>query len=365
MWSIEQQQEIADTFYRNFRSVETYYLEKVANQLKQIGTLKSTEINRLEQIAIMNGNIQDVNKQLTIAVNASVEELDKVLLQAGSQQYADSLKYYKANGIKQIDYFDNKTIQALISAVAKETANTMANLSKSTIISKTYTKAIDDAVVAITTGLTDYNTAMAKVIREQATLGVQTQSVEYASGAVRRLDSAVRMNVMDAMHTVTMQVGLETGKEFGTDGVEITSHSNPAPDHLFIDGATMSNAQFETFQNTASRPIGQLNCYHRAIPVIIGVSVPNMTTEERAAKIIKSQEKHEYGGKEKTIYEWTQEQRRLETKIRYQNDVMKIADVMGADITYNQAKAQKSNLMNNYTNMSSKLNLEIEPTRLR
>ncbi len=64
--------------------------------------------------------------------------------------------------------------------------------------------------------------------------------VEYESEKGRhhsqRLDTAVRRNLMDGVRQVSMNVQDEIGKEFGANGVELTVHAYPAPDHAPIQG---------------------------------------------------------------------------------------------------------------------------------
>ncbi len=363
MLTIEEQAKVADLFYDNYREVERAYLDKVASQLKEIGTLNASNIKRVEQLAILNGNVDDITKQLAKATNVSTKEMEEQLTAIATELYGDASKYYTAAGVVQVGIAENVSIQRLISSVADLTGGTMANLSQSTIITQGYTKAVDNAVIAVTSGVSDFNSSMRSTIRGLASSGIQTQTATYASGAVRRLDSAVRMNMMDAMHSVNLGVAQIVGQEFGADGVEITSHSNPAPDHVSIDGAVMTNKQYETFQKSAERPIGQLNCYHFAIPILLDIHKAKMTDAERAKKQASEAQPIAYDGVEKTAYEWSQTQRQLETSMRYQRDIERMAGITGDTILAETAKNQRKIIEAKYKSMSKAVGLNTEMRR--
>ena len=68
-----------------------------------------------------------------------------------------------------------------------------------------------------------------------------TRAVQYESGHTRRVDTAVRMNVLDAMRRMNQRAMEEVGREFGADGVEIDAHMLCAEDHLPYQGQQFSN----------------------------------------------------------------------------------------------------------------------------
>lgn len=360
--SIKTQEKIADLFYDKFRSVETDALNRIAEQIGDIGTLNISNLNKLEQVIIMNGNLSAITEELATLTKTSQKEIEKLLTEIATEQYSSASKFFTASGVKQVSIEQNKALQNIISSVARQTASTMANYSNTTILSTTYQDALDKATLAVVSGVSDYNSSMKSVIRELSSTGISF--VDYKSGNTRRLDSAVRMNMMDAMHQVNMGVAEEVGKEFGADGVEITSHSNPAPDHKQIDGKQMTMKEFERFQKKAKRPIGQFNCYHFAIPIIIGVSEPSMTEKERKAKQKKEDAKVSFGGQSKTKYEWTQEQRKLETQARYYNDTYKMAKTSGNDALKKEAYASLKQTKEAYKKMSDSVGLDYELNRV-
>ena len=154
------------------------------------------------------------------------------------------------------------------------------------------------------------------------------QKIEYKSGYHRRIDSALRMNMQDGLNDLAMAQQELMGAQFGSDGVEVTVHDNPAPDHAPIQGHVFSTEEFTKLQAgevakdvdgqqfKTERAIGQWNCYHYTMATVLGVNRPQYSKSE-LAKIIKNNEKgFTYENKHYTFYEGQQTQRKLETEIR-------------------------------------------------
>ena len=132
--------------------------------------------------------------------------------------------------------------------MARATAETYLNLSNTTgftttnnqgkrifnDIANTYVNTVDKAVLNLTQGKDTFYNSMQDTIKELGSSGIKT--VNYESGYSRRLDSSVRMNIMSAIRDLHNTVQNIIGKQVGTDGVEISVHTNPAEDHQDIQG---------------------------------------------------------------------------------------------------------------------------------
>ncbi len=188
---------------------------------------------------------------------------------------------------------------------------------KAMTLRRTYTRVIDRAIYEVQTGITDYNTAMRKFVKELSDSGVRI--VEWDSGYSRRVDSAARMNILDGVRRLNQEMMLYHGEQYGSDGIELSAHALSAPDHLPVQGRLISNVEFNNMQNGLvstdvngnvydgfERPIGEWNCKHFAFPIVIGVSAPTYTDERLNAMQKNSAEK----------YDATQKMRQLETNLR-------------------------------------------------
>ena len=55
-----------------------------------------------------------------------------------------------------------------------------------------------------------------------------TSAVRYASDHTRRVDTAIRMNVLDAMRRMNQRVMAEVGEQFGACGAVLDSKNRPS-----------------------------------------------------------------------------------------------------------------------------------------
>jgi len=94
-------------------------------------------------------------------------------------------------------------------------------------IQQAYYEIVDRGILAISQGKETFQTEMRRIIKDVGGNGV----VIYESGRTRRLDSAVRMNLLDGIRQVSNETAQRFAQEYDADGVEISTHINPAPDH--------------------------------------------------------------------------------------------------------------------------------------
>jgi len=194
-----------------------------------------------------------------------------------------------------------------------------------------YHNLVDQAIAEVGTGQTSYNSAIRNALKQTADSGIRI--LDYESGYSRRLDSAMRQNVLDGVKDIAHEVATRTGEQFGADGVEIDAHNYCAPDHLPFQGKQFSNKEFEDIQNSLPRQFGMWNCRHTFYPILLGASPHLYTEQERQKMAAQSTEKIEYEGKKYTRYEATQLQRRIETSVRQSKDRAIIAKAAGDDLT--------------------------------
>ena len=251
-------------------------------------------------------------------------------------------------------------LERIVRAQARETAGAMKNLSNTTVASEGYRKLVDSAVTAVQSGVEDYGSAIRHAIREAGGSGLR---VKYESGETRRLDTAIRMNILDGVRHLTQQVLTEVGREFGADGVEIDAHMLCAEDHLPYQGRQFSNDEFEEIQSSLARPFGEWNCRHVWHPILLGVSAPAYTEAEREEMRQYSTEEVEIDGRTKTRYEWSQEMRRCETAVRATKDTANLAREAGDDELRRQCQRRINALNDHYTHLASAAGLKPEYTR--
>ncbi|MBQ8508054.1 MAG: hypothetical protein IJ466_11575 [Clostridia bacterium] len=362
MLSERQLEEILQIFRHRAQAVTEEYLIRMGQHLRDIGTLSASDINRLIELKRMNYNMEQIKRQIAAAVNAPLSEVEKVFQQVAESDLRFAAKVFAADHTPRIK--DNPTLERILKAQAKITKQALANLSQTTILSEGYKNAVDVAVQTVQAGITDYNAAIRRAMKAAAQEGLRVQYPN--SGYTRRLDSAVRMNVLDGIRAINQDVMRQVGKEFGADGIELTAHMLCAEDHLPYQGTQMSIKDFEHLQNTIlDRPFGMWNCRHTWHYIILGVSKPAYTPEELAQYKLYSRERIEIDGVVKSRYEWTQEQRRVETAIRYQKDIAVAAKASGDMVARRECASMIRELQKYYSKISNVAGLLEKPERMR
>lgn len=310
-----------------FEAINSHYIELMAKQIREIGKLSPSNLHRLQQMAKMSANIEEINRLLAKETKRTLDELYQVYEISGMSEYGDTLELYKANGVTQVPFEMNRAIQNHLASVYELTKGTFQNLSNTTALSEVYQNLVDEAIENVTQGTTDYKSAIRSRLTEASLAGTR---VVYASGKTRRLDSAVRMNILEGIRQVNNGVREITGQEFGADGVEISAHAICAPDHLDIQGRQFSKKQFSLINSELKRKISTCNCKHFIKQIVLGISEPTYSPQELQNFKNNSEKKVNVNGKEMTLYEATQTMRKLETQMRYAKD-MHIAGTHSGD----------------------------------
>lgn len=238
----------------------------------------------------------------------------------------------------------------MVRSLASVTADMYRNISNTSVIGfvqdgtfkqlqQVYQDTIDKAILSISQGKQDFYSSMRQTLKELGESGL----VQYESGRTRRLDSAVRMNILDGMRALNNETSRRFGEEYNADGIEISVHSKPAPDHADIQGKQFSIEEYDKLENgeiatdyqgnkydgADKRHIGEYNCYHKIFSIVLGVSKPEYTDEQLNDIQQTNNKGFDFEGKHYTMYQGTQLQRRIETAIRKQKDTQILARASG------------------------------------
>jgi hypothetical protein len=127
----------------------------------------------------------------------------------------------------------------------------------------------------------------------------------------------------------------------------------------------MSLAEFDYLQKvTLDRPLGMWNCRHTWHYIILGVSVPRYSQQELREYRRNSSERITIEGETKSRYEWTQEQRRIETAIRQQKDIAVAAKASGDMTARRECQYIIGELEKRYANVSKAADLIAKRERM-
>lgn len=174
--------------------VNADYLQKVGEQIKAIGKLNASSMNRLVQMQIYGANVQKIKRELSKALNISVQDVQDLLKQAAEEEMADAAFLAAERNQRLVPLQQNNMLQQYIQAIAAQTERRFLNYSNTTNLDAIYQEVVSDAIDAISRGVTDYNAAIRASMRR---LGGDGLRVTYESWNTRRLDTAIRMNILD------------------------------------------------------------------------------------------------------------------------------------------------------------------------
>ena len=376
-----------------------YVLNKIGESVKKIGTLKNTDVHDLEQILKYGGSYEDIVRKLAKITKLNVKDIKKIFEEVAKSDYEFAEKFYKYRNVKYIPFDENTVLKNQVNALATETAKEFFKLTNRKVLGfgivdkktgkvkfkglkRAYYDLIDEGILNISQGKETFNNIMYKRLKE---LGESGLKVIYESGATRRLDSAVRMNIKDGVRMLHQEVQKQIGKEFDADGVEITVHLNPAPDHMYVQGRQFTNDEFEKFQNDKDsvsydgiefpaeseetgrdrRSIGEYNCYHDIYSIVLGVNEPQYTNEELQEIINQNEEGFDFEGKRYTMYEGTQLQRQIETKIRESKEQQILGRSSGIEELAQESQKKINLLTKKYNKLNKISGLQPRTNRMR
>lgn len=368
----------------------TYTLQKIGESIKKIGALSPSKAQELGQILKYGGNYDKIVEKLAKITELNVKDIYEIFEEVAKSDYAFAKQFYDYKGVKYIPYEQNMALQNQVKALARITANEYVNFSNTlaftkrvngrvvyTDLARTYQDTIDKAILSIAQGKSTFDEQMYSTIKELASSGLKR--VDYVNGRSVRLDSSVRQHLKGALRNLHNETQAIFGEEFGSDGVEISAHINPAPDHAEVQGRQFSKEEFAKFQNGQDavdytgklftkehnghdrRSISEYNCYHYTFDIVLGVSKPNYSEEELKQINNDNNKGFELDGEHFTNYEGTQMQRKLETEIRKQKDIQMMARASDNKELAMQSRQKVVQLTQKYKELSKTSGL---PTRV-
>ena len=383
----ELQEKLLSVFDKRFENYNTKVLEELGNVIKQFKDLTPSQAYELGQQLKYNTTVKDLLNELSKISGLSVKDLKAILEKVAKENIGFADVYYKSRGLETPIYSENKALQRLVSSVYIISGAEFKNIAKSTgfrllgdngeplllDIDKTYKEVIDRCVVAISQGKETYQQSMRSTLKQLSDSGVRR--IDYANNYSRRIDSSVRMNVLDAVREVSNQSQMLLGEDFDHNAVEVSHHSNSAPDHsnndiengkFDIDGhqfvkldilkeqikngiekeITLKDIDevnhrikckgkwyydFDYINEKLNRPVSTMSCYHYIFSVVLGVSRPQFTDKQLEEDKKKNNDGFEFEGKHYTFYDGEQLLNRIALEIRKNKDTQIMAKSSGDD----------------------------------
>ena len=381
------------------QNINEFVIKTICERINEIGTITPSDVYKLGQLYKSGNDVRLINEMMAKQTGLQIKDIKQLIRDIAKDNYLTARPFYDYRYKPFLPMNENTRLMEIVKSIANQTADTYVNMSKAqafmlrdpnfprrlipTPIAEAYYSIIDEAVQAAQSGVLDYNTAMRRTIKQLADSGLRRVTYNTESGRLytQRMDTAVRRNLLDGVRAINQGVQDEVGRQFGADGVEITVHDYPAKDHAPVQGHQFSNEEYAKLQSDENvqfhdvdgqtfdhfdRHIGTLNCRHFTYSIIIGYSNPNYT-KEALQEILDRNEKGytTSDGTHYTMYECTQKQREMETKIRYAKDGQVAALAAGDQKLAEEYQAKVSKLQKEYKAFSDACGLSMKVDRIK
>ena len=359
----KQVEKLIERLISRIDTANTKFLMNIGSSLDEISTLTPSKAHELVQMLKYGGKYEDLVKQIDKYTKLNIDEINTIFSEYAKKDQMFYEQFYKYRNIPFVEYEKNELIKNQTEALSNMVRNEMYNFTRDNVLGYsitdnegrlqflglrgTYNRVLDEALLNVGQGKETFDSAMSSILKDIGGKGLKT--IQYESGRSMRLDSAIRMHLSSRLNELHNENQKVYAREFNADGVEISVHGNPAPDHEDAQGRQFSYSEFDKLQTYGTaidytgktidmhlllasgnsavsfRPISELNCYHTIFPIVLGVSRPEYT-DEQLEQIKNDNEKgFMLDGKHYTNYEGTQLQRNLERKIREQKDIQILA----------------------------------------
>ena len=397
---------VVERLARRMEQANTYIIEQIGKSIKKLGTLSPTKAHELVQIMKYGGDYDKIVRKIKEITKISIKDIHKIFQEVAKNDYEFAEQFYKYRNKKFIKWEENTTLRNMVESIEKQTAKDFINLTNTRAMAfgwqdkngnitykglkKAYYDLLDEAVLNVSQGKETFDNALFRQLKEIGGGGIKVIFPStYVSkdgmlkNRVMRADSAIRMQMKDALRTLHNNMQENLGKDFDSDGVEISVHLNPAPDHELVQGRQFNLEEFDNFQNDIKattydgivfepefeghdrRSIGQYNCYHYVFSIVLGVSKPAYTNEQLQQIIDNAHKKIKFDGKEYKMYEATQLQRKLELEIRKAKDNQILGRSSGNEELIYESQTRITKLNDKYKKLLKASKLPNKVNRLR
>lgn len=358
MADISKLEQQANLLFNNILGWESSTLQRIGKRIGKYGKMSLADVKKINNIAVVKKDMQEITAELAKVTGYNISQIEQMYGELLEEQHLANKPLYDYRGKPFVPLSESRELKAIVKAYARTTAETMVNLSKTkllgftdangnfTNLQKAYTDVLDKAVMQVSTGTTDFHTAMRDSIVQLGGSGIRVdygfKEIEGRTVRVtRRLDTVVRQNLLWGAKQASIEYNNLIGEELDCDGIEIDWHSNPRPRHAdmqgkqysivgrkTIDGVTYEDA-YEQGIDGEDGLLNDYGCLHYKTPIILGISEPRYSPEELARLNEQNNRTFEIDGKTVTGYDATQMQRRLETAVRKEKTIRDMARESG------------------------------------
>lgn len=317
MLTPEQWQEVERQTSKIYSQLELEIIEEIATRIANTNIMNTVAYNDAMILQEMGVLYQDIINLVAKNNDTSVSQIQEIFETAGvkSINFDDSI--YKEAGLSPISIKQSKSMLQVLQASAIKTNVNLSNLMLTTAnTSQTaFYNSMNKAYLEVITGVKSYSSAILDAIEDVSKNNIL---VEYPSGYKTSIENACRMNIVTSVNQTCGKLQEIRAEEMDWDLMELTAHPGARPEHTVWQGQIVSRSGQKGYLSYSDIGYGEVtgfkgvNCRHDWYPFYEGSTrtYSNAELQELKNRTVT------YNGKEMTVYEANQLQRKMERQIR-------------------------------------------------
>lgn len=290
----------------------------IARRIVKTGYVTETAKHQIRQAQQMGLLYDDIIREIAQRTNITDSMVRTLFEDAGVETVETDNRLYTAAGLQTTDLRASPAMLQMLQAGYENTLGTMHNLTLTTAntAQQAYISACDLAMLQVQSGAMSYQQAIRAAIQSAASDGTR---VLYPSGRTDRIEVAVRRAVLTGVAKTCRTIGEYNAASCGCDLMELSAHAGARPSHAKWQGQLVSLSGKRGYLSKddigygSGDGFGGYNCRHDWYPFFPGISQRNYTPEKLTQLETMTVN---YNGQEIPYYDATQEQRRLERRVR-------------------------------------------------
>lgn len=374
----EYQDKMVNKMTARFTDLEDRIMQDIVRRINMTGKITSTADWQINRLKILGYSSEEIEASIKETLNATYPEMFELYDKVINWEYVRNKDIYEQINDEYIPYEENEQLQQITEGIKRQTRDELDNITQSlgfyldygdgkrilTPLAQVYQGFLDAACMDIVSGAFDYNSVLRRVVTQLTNSGLR--QIDYASGRANRIDVAARRAIMTGMSQITGKITDYNAEKLGADHFEVAWHSGARPTHAVWQGKVWTREQLINVcgLGSATGLLG-INCYHEYYPFFPGISERNWTDEWLEEQNRKENTPKEFHGKEYTLYEAKQQQRKMETAMRAQREKVNLMEAGGADPDdVMLARAKYQGQLNEYSRFCRKMGLTEEHERI-
>ena len=359
---------------------------------KRIRSLKHLasfdQLYTLDELSKTNTDINEIYSLIHDNNDAQKAQLRESMWDLALVLYLEYLDYYE----REIEFMENAEVikevnEAILQAIMEynklvdNPVLVMRDLAhpdklKNWSIKDGYNSILKETAQFTNLNDTDFDNAVKRTTMQLFAHGVRyaNNDTEIATSA----NNAIRMNILNSVKNLIKKIDDVVKTQFKADGLELSAHIFPAPDHAPAQGHQFTKAEVDKMQNGEDftdvnghtyegfvRHIGEWNCRHYFKSIKLG-SKPEYT-QEQLDKILADNERGYTtpNGRHYTLYECTQIQRRYEREIRKAKESYILGKSLGNKQMMSAYRTRVGTLTTQYKQFSRACDIPAKLERIR